>query len=97
VDKEAPPNAPSITTVTENAVVIAIGASAAASGKAITQPTVPTGMENLFQSFNSTDGGIAIASITRPTIGSYNPAAFGGFSSGLENGTAAVTIALRPA
>ena len=84
------PNAASITTVTNNAVVIAFGVG---SGSGFTALTVPSGMGNFFQN-SSTAAGAAVASATVSTAGAYDPAAFGG---GVASGTfCAVTVALRP-
>lgn len=89
------PNAPSITTVTDNAVVIAIGA-AAFDNVVSNDLTVPSGMENFFQTTNSFSGGIGIASVVRASAGAYNPAAFGGSSSNSANSWCAATLAIRP-
>lgn len=93
------PNSPSITTVTNNAVVIAVGASGGATGGAsLATPTVPTGMENFFQkTIGAPVAGIAIASVLVTPAGAYDPAGFGGFSGTASNGACAATIALRPA
>lgn len=91
------PNAPSITTVTDNAIVIAVGAAAGASGSTLSNLTVPSGMENFFQVTASTNSCIGIASIARPSAGAYNPPAFGGGNNQSINSFCAVTLALRPA
>lgn len=90
------PNSPSITTVTNNAVVLSIGAAVAGAG-VLNDLTVPSGMTNLTQ-VNSDDIScvIGIASIARPTAGAYDPPTFGGGDSGTANSFAACTIALRP-
>jgi len=94
------PNSPSITTVTNNAVVIAVGAAAGgASGDPaeLDDLTVPSGMINFVTQLD--DGptvAIGIASIVRPTAGAYDPPTFGGGSSNTANSMAACTIALRP-
>jgi hypothetical protein len=89
------PDAPAITTVTNGAVVIAIGSSGVIAQVA---PTAPTGMGNLF---SAAVGGnqIAIASEVRPAAGTYDPATFGGFNGGGPSSWnfCAATIALRPA
>ena len=91
------PNAPSITTVTDNAIVIAVGAAAGSSGSAqLSNLTVPSGMENFFQVNASTDSCIGIASIARPSAGAYDPPAFGGGAGATSNSFCAVTLALRP-
>ena len=95
------PNSPSITTVTNNAVVIAVGAAAGGTtGQAaqLTDLTVPSGMTNFqVQMSLTTSVGIAIASIARPTAGAYDPPTFGGGNGNALNSMAACTIALRPA
>lgn len=91
------PDPPSITTATDEAVVVAVAAQAAITDTPLTTPTVSSGMENFFQSAVITNIGIAIESIARPTAGAYNPAAFGGFSTSSSNGWCAATIAIRPA
>jgi hypothetical protein len=98
IGNSGPPNAPPITTVSSNAVVIAVGAQAAGGvPDNIVQPTTPSGMGNFFQSFSSTTFGIAIASILLPSAGTYDPPAFGGFSTSSSNGICVATIALRSA
>jgi hypothetical protein len=91
------PDAPSITTVTANAIVIAVGAAA---GEATVAPlsdlTVPSGMENFFQVNASTNSCIGIASILRASSGAYDPPAFGGGGSSIRNSYCAATLALRP-
>lgn len=95
----APPDAPSITTATSNAVVIAIGSKGEQTNGGsgvITEPTAPSGMENLFSIFNI-DVGIAIASAFVPTPSTYDPSPFGGFGGTLTTGSSAsATLALRP-
>jgi hypothetical protein len=78
------PDAPSITTVTNNAVVIAVGAGS------VTGISAPSGMTDFFSS-----GAHAISSVLRPTAGAYDPPAFGGTPP--SNSTwCAATLALRP-
>lgn len=90
------PDAPSITTVTNDAVVIAVGAEAGGNPPLdLATPTVPSGMENFFQVNDDDQIAIGIASIARPTAGAYNPPAFGGFNSDANLGACAATIALR--
>jgi hypothetical protein len=93
----ARPNAPSITTVTSGAVVIAVGAGAGDSVQSLGNLTVPSGMGNFFQTTASTDASIGIASILRTATGAYDPPTFGGGNaiSGVNNSCAA-TLALRP-
>ncbi len=87
----AVPDAPLITTVNNNAVVLAFGAGSTAG--IFTTLTSPSGMTNFFQS-SSSSAGAAVASAVVSTAGAYDPAAFGG---GVASGTfCAATIALRP-
>jgi hypothetical protein len=90
------PDAPSITTVTNNAVVIAVGSGNSSDNNPADPYTVPSGMENFFQALDVPENGIAIASIYRPTAGAYNPPAFGGGIVFSNFAAAAATIALRP-
>jgi len=91
------PDAPSITTVTPGAVVIAVGAAAGASTRQLSNLTVPTGMTNFFQSTASDVASVGIASALVPTAGGYNPATFGGGNTNSSSSSCAVTLALRPA
>jgi len=94
------PNAPSITTVTDNTIVIAVGAGAGNTDSPMeVNPTAPSGMGNFYQTLTSAAGAIAIASISRETAGAYDPPVFGGFTGDADNekSSCAVTIALRPA
>jgi len=86
------PNAPSITTVTNNAVVIAMGRHEAGSGGSAL--TVPTGMGNFFEN-SSTVSGTCIASILVSFAGSYDPPAFGG-GGGTSTVNLGASIAIRP-
>lgn len=90
------PNPPAITTVTNNAVVIAVGASGGSLDDQLSNPTVPSGMTNFFQNNLSNESAIAIASVLVSSPSTYDPAQFGGFSTATKNGACAVTIALRP-
>ena len=89
------PDAPAITTVTGEAVVVAVGATAFSSTYPSTALTAPSGMENFFTAASSAVT-IGIASALVPSAGVYNPPAFGGGSSFSQNSYAAITIALRP-
>ncbi len=89
----AQPDPPSITTVTNNAVVIAVGACT--SVNTLSNAVAPSGMGNLYQNRGTNDA-IMIASIARPTAGAYNPAQFTGLSTG-DGEYCAATLALRPA
>lgn len=87
-------NPPSITTVTNAAVVIVAGFSA--SAETYTAITSPSGMVNFFQASDTgTSGqGIAIASATVSLAGAYDPATFNGGASAGRGVTA--TMAVRP-
>lgn len=91
------PDAPSITTVTSNALVLAIGAANGATPPYLASLTAPSGMANLVSrlGYNGSTA-IAIASVKQSAAGAYNPNVFGG---GSASGTsaAAVTLAIRPA
>lgn len=94
----AQPNAPSITTVTNNAVVLAIGAAGSenSSLRPISNLTVPSGMTNFLQVRPTADLALGIASIARPTAGAYDPPAFGGGNtSATGTSFSAVTMAIR--
>jgi hypothetical protein len=100
-------NAPSITTASKNCVVIAVGsgaASSAASGYTSIEMSQPADMKNFFgtsgskASISGNITSIAIASIVRSPIGSYDPPVFGGGGSSIANESyCAATIALRSA
>lgn len=79
-------NSPSITTVTPNAVVLAMCTN---SGSAI---TAPSGMDNFVSDLIFGENYSGAASIFRRSAGSYDPPAFGGTSAPWD----AVTVALRP-
>lgn len=87
------PDPSAITTVTNNAVVIAVAFSS--GGLPSTTPTAPTGMSNLFSSGAGASTTMAIASVLVTTAGSYDPGTFGGFNS--SNRYLSATLALRPA
>jgi hypothetical protein len=92
------PDAPSITTVTDQAVVIAVGVGAAHSASSMSL-TVPSGMENFFKSPDPTASDIpqiVIASIFVSPAGAYNPPVFGGNRAGTGNTACAATLAIRP-
>jgi hypothetical protein len=94
------PDAPSITTVTNGAVVIAVGAAAGSNGAPQSDLTSPSGMTNFYQqrTGEGTNGQtvLGFASIARPTAGTYDPPTFNGSSTNNDNGACAVTIAIRP-
>jgi hypothetical protein len=96
------PDSPSITTVTANAVVISIGGCVGDAANYVNL-TAPSGMGNYLLSVardtsSNPRGQLGMASVSRPTSGAYNPAAFGGGFTGLfSSSSAAVTMALRPA
>ncbi len=86
-------DSPSITTVTNGSIVIAVGA---AEGNAVNNLTAPTGMTNSVFSTDSAGAfGIGMASILRASAGAYDPPSFGGGAA--PTGTScAVTLAIRP-
>jgi hypothetical protein len=93
------PEAPSITTVTNKAVVIAVGVGANHRGTSMSLGA-PTGMENFFKSDNPTARGMpqtVIASAFVETAGAFNPPAFTGNVADSGNSACAATLALRPA
>jgi hypothetical protein len=88
-------DAPSITTATNNAVVIAIGA-VADGDSSLTGISVPSGMSNFF-SAGAAANRLGIASIARATAGAYDPPAFGITGSpGGDASTCSATMALKP-
>jgi hypothetical protein len=94
------PNSPSITTVTDNAVVVSIGGCVGPAANYVNL-TAPSGMGNYLlavarDTSSNPRGQLGMASVARPTSGVYDPATFGGgFTS--FNPSASVTMALRPA
>lgn len=92
-DNDGTPDPVSITTVTNNAVVLAIGCANNTQNNSLSNLTVPSGMTNFFGVGDSANQ-LAIASIARETAGAYDPPAFGGGGSSGVNGV--VTMAIRP-
>jgi hypothetical protein len=90
------PNPPSITTVTDKAIVIAVGAAAGSGTALLNSFTTPSGMTNFFQDTISNIAGVAIASYTQNTAGAYDPPAFGGGNSSSSCTYCAATLAIRP-
>lgn len=98
------PNAPSITTVTNDSVVLALGGAAGSrTGSAMLDPlAAPSGMGNFISGYYVTAAGtgttsaVGIAALARPSAGSYDPPVFGGGRGNVDNSWAAYTIALRP-
>lgn len=91
------PNPGSISTVTDGAVVIAIGGAASEVAYPLSDLTVPSGMENFFQANTSSSSALGIASAVVPTAGAYDPAPFGGGNTSIRSSWATVTFSLRPA
>lgn len=94
------PDPPSITTVTANAQVIALGGTTVGT----TAPTItaPSGYTNLTSQTADVSGsgfwtGVMMASKTVASPGAENPGTFGGMSGLTTEAWAAVTLALRPA
>jgi hypothetical protein len=89
------PDNPSVTTVTNNAVVLAV---AATSGSGFPTPTVPAGYSNLSAISSSDNISVMIAMKTVATAGAENPAQWANVGTGGGGPcSAAATVALRPA
>jgi hypothetical protein len=95
------PDPPSITTVTNNAVVFVLGMAAGALFSPLSDLTAPSGMSNFYEILTGVNtnnqAAFGMASILRATAGAYNPPTFGGGSTSSSASAIAVTIALRPA
>jgi hypothetical protein len=95
------PDCPSITPVTNNSLILAIGSGAGASGNPLSDLTAPSGMSNFYQvrTGAGTDNQtvLGMATFIQTIAGAYNPATFGGGSTSTSNSACAVTIALRKA
>lgn len=91
------PNAPAITAIRSDVVVIAVGAATGGAGAKISALTVPSGMGNFFTQREGEDAAIGIASASPLTPSTYNPEPFGGGTLDVDASWAAVTLALRPA
>lgn len=97
------PDCPSITTVTNNAVVVGFGAA----GGGGTQPdifnlTTPSGVSNFIEAYDSSgdrENTLAAFSYLQETAGSYDPPIFGitNGSDDTDYTSGSVTMALRPA
>lgn len=85
-----------ITTLTNNAVVVVIGACSGNENTPITNLTVPSGMTNFFTENISVRTAIGIASVLVPTAGTYFPSNFGGGNASVQNSFIAATLAIRP-
>lgn len=91
---------PAITTVSSNAVIIAVGALVGDGMIDAIEAPDDVEMENFYQStinVPTTGAGIAIVSRYLASAGTYNPPRFRGYTVGSGSGTCAATIALRPA
>jgi hypothetical protein len=88
------PNAPAVTTLRQDSVVLALGGASRVGYNSL---TAPSGMD-LLGELTTIDGvgSCAIASTFVETPGSYNPAAFGGGTGDFQASAAAVTLAIRP-
>jgi hypothetical protein len=94
-DGNEKPNNPAVTTITNNAVVLAIGGTSAGG---FTTPTVPAGYSNLATISPSNEIGVVIAMKTVATAGAENPAGWDNVGGGGGGPcSAAATVALRPA
>lgn len=87
------PDAPSITTVTNDAVVIAIGCHQQAGFT----PTVPTNYSNQVYVEVSGGGSLGMVNRTITTAGAENPGAWTNWSATATRAVATATLALRPA
>jgi hypothetical protein len=94
---------PAITTVTNNAVVIAVGATAIRGDEVLAFTAGPSGMTNFYTSQTATNSvpasSIGIASVVVPIAGSYDPGIFattGSSATSTANSWCAATLALRP-
>lgn len=85
------PNASSITTTTNNAVVLAVGSVSIVAAGSL---TVPTGMENMKGATQSSMS-IGIASIALSSVGTYDPPQFNGGTTSTSASSCTVTMALR--
>jgi hypothetical protein len=94
-------NSPSITTVTNNSVVVSIGTCVGSLVNPLTALTAPSGMTNFttIRTGAGTNNDICggLASYLQTTAGAYDPPAFGGGSPNAGASFCAITIALRPA
>jgi hypothetical protein len=94
------PDCPSITSVTDNSLILAIGSAAGAGGNPLSDLTAPSGMSNFYQvrtgEGTSDQTVLGMATFLQTTAGAYNPSTFKGGSTSSSNSACAVTIALRP-
>jgi hypothetical protein len=86
------PDAPAVTTTTEDNIVIAMGCTSTS-----TALTVPSGMENFGRVGGLSAAAPAFASALVASPGTYDPATFGGGSTSSAQVSFAATIALQPA
>jgi hypothetical protein len=89
------PDPPSITTVTNNAWVIAIGGSTEPD-----IPTAPTNYTNLIESNEPSEANpsnIMMATREIVSFGAENPGTFGGIVGDMDDSWCAATVAVRPA
>lgn len=86
----------SITTVTENAIIVAIGASGHAEGT-VTYDT-PSGLSNFITASgnDAEDITVGMGSALKNFAGTFSPSAFTGPGALTSNSSAAATLALRP-
>lgn len=90
------PNPPSITTVTNNAIIIAIGASGHTNG---TSNFSATQLSNFLTAYGSDtyDSTVGLGSYVKTTAGAFDPNAFSvSYTDNTTFSAAAVTLALRP-
>jgi hypothetical protein len=83
---------PAITTVTDNAWVLAFGATTVA----LQATTPPTGYSNLISKNNAAQVSIALASITKTPAGAENPGNYSQWTGTTSDSWCACTVAVRP-
>jgi hypothetical protein len=91
------PDPPSITTVTNNAVIIVCAASGHGSG---IESFSSSELSNFLTAYGSDnyDSTVGMGSYLQATVGTFNPAAFtASYADNTDYSAAAVTLALRPA
>jgi hypothetical protein len=86
-------NAPSITTVTNGAIVIAVGS---AEGGPFSNLTTPSGMTNGIWATSASTFGIGMASRLVTAAGAYDPPGFGGGPGSGSPTYCSATLAIRP-
>ena len=88
------PDAPTITTSVDNALVIVVAHAAHEDTPA--PLTAPPGTENFLLAGSGSRSQTGMASIIRETAGAYDPPAFGGGETDTDSSFCAVTLAFKP-